>query len=146
MTAAAVLVRLAAASRAAVEVRSGADGGSGAGDVTATTDGGAVVLAEAGTWTPAGARPMRWRAVSRWRAQGAALAVEHLRQEAPARVVLDLGPDGVWAGREPHACGADLYAVGLRIVGDALEVTWTVSGPRKSARVVTRYGGPGLAP
>ncbi len=142
MTAAAVLARLAASTDVAVEVWAGAEGGSGTGSVAVATDGPTVVLTEAGVWAPAGARPMRWRAVARWRAEGAALAVEHVRQGTPALAVLDRGPDGAWAGREPHVCGADRYTAALRLDGGAVEVTWTIAGPRKAARVVTRYAGP----
>ncbi len=138
-TAADVLARLAASTGAAVEVRAGADVGSGTGAVTATADGAVVVLTEAGVWAPTGGRPMRWRAVSRWHAEGAALAVEHVRQGAPARAVLDCGPDGTWAARAVHVCGADGYAATVRLGPRSVEVAWTISGPRKAAHVVTRY-------
>ncbi len=136
-----MLARLARAATARVEVSSEAGvSGTGAGTVQATREGGVVVLAEAGEWAPAGGRAMRWRASSRWRAQGAALAVEHVRQGTPARAVLDWA-DGAWVGREPHVCGQDLYSCTVRPDGDALAVAWTISGPCKAARVVTRYAG-----
>ena len=138
----AVLARLARATAAGVEVSSDTGvAGSGDGTVEAGWEGAEVVLAETGEWAPAGGRPMRWRASSRWRAEGAALAVEHVRQGTPATAVLDLGPDGTWVGREPHLCGRDLYACTVRRDGDALAVAWTISGPCKAARVVTRYAG-----
>ena len=137
----AVLARLAAATRAAVEVRAGAGGGgNGVGRVEGTRDGDAVVVAESGEWAYDGGRPMRWRAVSRWRAEGPALAVEHVRQGTPARAVLDRQPDGRWLGRAPHRCGGDEYRAALDVSpGGGVTVTWTVSGPCKAAEIVTRY-------
>ena len=140
MTAREVLARLAAATRAEVAVRQGAGaGGEGEGTASASGDGGAVVVAETGEWRYGDARPMRWRAVSRWRADGEALAVEHVRQGTPARAVLDRQPGGRWQARAPHACGDDLYVAALECDADAVVVTWTVSGPCKSARITTRY-------
>ena len=82
---------------------------------------------------------MRWRAVSRWRVEGEALAVAQLRQGAPASAVLDRRPDGTWAGRQAHVCGADRYAVSLRLGPEAVVITWTVDGPVKADAVETRY-------
>ena len=139
VVAADVLARLAAAHSADVEVEAG-DGwhGSGTGAVRVEHDGDVLVVSEAGVWGPDGARPMRWRATSRWRLDGAALAVEHVRQGEPAAAVLDDG-GAEWTCRAPHRCGADCYTVTLRIVGEAVVVAWAVSGPRKADRVVTRY-------
>ncbi|PAP75212.1 DUF6314 family protein [Rubrivirga marina] len=139
MSAADVLARLAAARSADVEVWAG-DGwhGSGTGAVRVERDGDGLVLSEAGVWGPDGSRPMRWRAASRWRLDGEALAVEHVRQGVPAAAVLDA--DGAhWAARAPHACGADWYSVGLTIEADAVVVTWTARGPNKDDRITTRY-------
>ena len=140
MTADEVLARLAAATRAQVTVRPGAGaGGGGAGTADATHDGGALVVSESGEWTYGDGRPMRWRAVSRWHAEGDALAVEHVRQGKPARAVLDRQPDGRWQARAPHLCGEDLYVAELTCSADDVVVTWTVSGPCKQARITTRY-------
>ena len=139
MSAAEVLALLGAATGASVEVWAGAGwAGSGVGAVTVADDDGVLVVTEAGVWPPGGARPMRWRAVSRWRAEGAALAVDHVRQGTPAAAVLDA--DGArWAARAPHLCGPDRYDVALELDGDGVVVTWTVSGPCKADRVRTRY-------
>ena len=140
MSAPEILARLAAARSADVEVWAGAGWrGSGTGAVTVAHDGDVLVLTEAGVWAPDGARPFRWRAASRWRLDGAALAVEHVRQGIPARAVLDRQPDGAWVGREAHRCGDDRYSVTLRLDGAAVEVAWTIAGPCKAARVTTRY-------
>lgn len=134
-----VLARLGASTDANVEVWAGAGwAGSGTGAVRAAHDGDVLVLSEAGVWAPDGARPMRWRAVSRWWAEGAALAVEHVRQGTPASAVLDADGDR-WAGRQPHVCGADRYEVSLHLDAGGVVVAWTVSGPCKADRVVTRY-------
>ena len=135
-----VLARLARASTADVEVRAGAGwAGSGTGAVTVREDGGALVVAEAGVWGPDGARPMRWRAETRWRLDGAALDVEHVRQGQPATAVLDAAAAGRWTARAPYLCGQDRYTVALEVEPDAVVVTWTVSGPCKADRVRTRY-------
>ena len=140
MTADHVLARLADATRTLVAVRSGVGmGGEGEGTVEVSRDGDALVVSESGEWTYGDGRPMRWRAVSRWRAQGGALAVEHVRQGTPARAVLDRQPDGRWQSRAPHACGEDLYVAEVMTDADAVVVTWTISGPCKQARVTTRY-------
>jgi hypothetical protein len=47
--------------------------------------------------------------------------------------------DGAWVGRAPYVCGADRYAISLRLGPEAVEVTWTVDGPRQAETVVTRY-------
>ena len=139
MTAPDVLARLAAAVGVRLEVTAGAGwAGSGAGAVTVATDGPGVVVSEVGTWAVGGARPMRWTARSRWRAEGAALAVEHDRQGVPAAAVLDLA-DGRWRARVPHVCTPDTYDVALWTEPDAVVVAWTVTGPRKDDRIVTRY-------
>ena len=139
MSAPEILARLAAARSADVEVWAGAGWrGSGTGAVTVAHDGDVLVLSEAGVWAPDGARPFRWRAASRWRLDGAALAVEHVRQGTPAAATLD-DRGAEWAGRAPHLCGADRYTVTLRTEGEAVVVAWTVSGPCKADRVVTRY-------
>jgi hypothetical protein len=137
--AAEVLDRLAAARSADVEVWAG-DGwhGSGTGAVRVERDGDALVVSEAGVWGPDGSRPMRWRASSRWRLDGDALAVEHVRQGVPAAAVLD-GDGARWAARAPHACGADWYSVDLTLEADAVVVTWTARGPQKDDRITTRY-------
>ena len=135
-----VLARLGATSRADLTVRTGqGSGGSGTGTATVTCEGDALVVTEVGSWAYAGGSPMRWRAVSRWRADGDALAVEHLRQGEPAVAVLDRRPDGTWLGREAHLCGPDRYEAALDVGPEALTVTWTVSGPCKAARITTRY-------
>ncbi|WP_143537387.1 DUF6314 family protein [Rubrivirga sp. SAORIC476] len=121
-------------------LRSGAGwAGEGTGTVDATWDGDVLVMTEAGTWAADGGRPMRWRASSRWWVEGAALAVEILRQDVPASAVLDLGVCGAWVGRAPFVCAPDRYAVSLRLGPEAVEVTWTVEGPSKADRVVSRY-------
>ena len=130
-----VLARLAAARRVGFRV----DGvGAGEGSVAAVRAGDALVLTAEGTWAPDG-RPVRWRAVSRWRAEGEALAVAWVRPVEWARVLLDRQPGGGWAGRAPHVCGDDRYAAALRIDGEGAEVAWTIWGPHKSTRVVLRY-------
>ena len=134
-----VLGRLAEAASATVEVRSETGAGSGAGAVEAARLGDAVELAETGTWAFADGRPMRWRAASRWRADGHALAVEHVRQGTPARAVLDRAPDGRWRARADHVCGDDRYGATLDVSPDAVTVTWTVRGPCKQAQITTRY-------
>ncbi|MEM1115462.1 MAG: DUF6314 family protein [Bacteroidota bacterium] len=135
-----VLARLGAATRATVEVRAGQGaGGTGAGTATVTVDGDTVVIAEAGTWATAASGPMRWRAVSRWQAEGEALAVEHVRQGEPARAVLDRQADGTWRARAPYLCGQDRYEAALDAGPEAVAMTWTISGPCKAARIVTRY-------
>lgn len=141
MTAEAILARLADATVAAVAVQSGSagTGGEGVGAARVTREGAVVVVSDAGEWTYGRGRPMRWRAVSRWWAEGDALAVEHVRQGTPARAVLDRQPDGRWVGRAPHLCGDDLYHATLVVTADAVSVAWTISGPSKSARIVTRY-------
>ena len=141
VTADAILARLAEATDAAVTVRSGSagTGGHGAGAVQVVTEAGVVVVSETGEWTYGDGRPMRWRATSRWWADGAALAVEHVRQGTPARAILDCQPDGQWLGRAPHACGDDLYSVHLGTEAGEVAVTWTISGPCKAARIMTRY-------
>ena len=134
-----VLARLAAATAVEVEVASGAGwSGTGRGTVTAERDGGAVVVSEAGTWAPSGARPMRWTAESRWWAEGDALALEHRRPGVSASAVLDW-TGRRWTARAPHVCPPDAYDVTLAVEGGQLVVAWTVTGPRKSDRVVTRY-------
>ncbi len=138
MTARDVLDRLASATRAAITVRS-QEAGRGQGVVQSATEAGEVVVSEAGEWAYGAGRPMRWRAVSRWHARGGALAVEHLRQGAPARAVLDRQPDGQWLGRAPHRCGDDLYSVRLGTEAGEVAVTWTIAGPSKATRIVTRY-------
>ena len=140
MTAADVLARLAASTTAVRTMRSGTRlVGEGTGTVATVADGSTLVLTETGSWAPGDGPLMRWRAVSRWHAEGASLAVAHLRQGAPASAVLDRRPDGTWVGRRPHVCGADRYAVSLRLGPEAVEVTWTVDGPAKADVVATRY-------
>lgn len=135
-----ILARLGAATRTTVEVRSGQGaGGTGEGTATVTREGDTLVVTEAGTWATSASGPVRWRAVSRWRAEGEALAVEHVRQGEPAVAVLDRGEDGVWTGRAPYLCGPDRYEATLEPGPEAVTVTWTVSGPCKAARITTRY-------
>lgn len=135
-----VLERLGRASTADVEVWAGAGwAGSGTGAVTVWEAGGALVVSEAGVWGPDGARPMRWRAETRWRLDGDGLGVEHVRQGTPATATLDRDAVGRWAARAPHRCGPDRYDVTLELEPDAVVVTWTVSGPCKADRVRTRY-------
>ena len=135
-----VLARLGATTRATVEVRAGQGAsGTGEGTATASREGDVLVVTEAGTWTYAGGTPMRWRAVSRWRAEGGALAVEHVRQGESAVAVLNRQPDGTWRARAPYLCGQDRYEAALKVTPEAVRVTWTVSGPCKAARTVTQY-------
>jgi len=131
-----VLARLAAATKAALRVEGV---GEGTGTVAPSRDGDTWVLTAAGTWAPDG-RPVRWRAVSRWRVEGAALSVAWVRPGAWARAVLDDHGGGVWVGRTPHVCGADRYAASLRLGPDVVEVAWAIRGPAKASRVVTRFG------
>ena len=139
MTAQAVLARLADATDVRVEVASG-DGwtGAGRGVVKTRRDGEGVVVAEAGTWAAGGGRPMAWTAEARWWAEGPALAVEHRRQGTPASAVLDW-TGGRWRARTPHLCAPDAYDVTLWADADGVAVAWTVTGPRKDDRIVTRY-------
>lgn len=139
LEAAAVLARLAEARTVTIRVRTETGGGSGEGSVEVARLGDAVELAETGSWALGDGRPMRWRAVSRWRAEGAALAVEHVRQGTPARAVLDRAPDGRWRARADHVCGQDLYRAALDVSDDAVTVTWTIRGPCKQAQITTRY-------
>ena len=139
MTAEGVLARLAAAVGVRLEVEAGAGwAGAGEGGVSAACDGAVLVVSESGTWAPEGGRPMRWTARSRWRTEGAALAVAHDRQGVPASAVLD-GDGRQWTARTPHLCAPDAYSVALAVMPDEIVVTWTVTGPRKDDRIVTRY-------
>lgn len=139
MTAAEVLARLAEAVGVRLEVTAGTGWtGQGEGAVETRRQRGAVVVTESGTWAPEGGRPMRWTARSRWRADGDALAVEHYRQGVPASATLD--PAGrQWRARAPHPCPPDAYDVALAVAPGEVVVTWTVTGPRKDDRIVTRY-------
>ena len=139
MTAAEALARLAAATAVTVEVWAGAGwAGRGEGAVSAVRDGAGWRIEEAGTWALEGSRPMRWTARSRWWAEGAALAVEHDRPGVPASAVLDWAGGG-WQARAPHLCPPDAYGLAVWPEADALAVVWTVTGPHKADRIVTRY-------
>ena len=147
MTAAEVLDRLAQAVGARLEVTAGA-GWTGWGEGTVEVDRqrasddasqrGGVIVTETGTWAPDGARPMRWTARSRWWVEGDALAVEHHRQGVPASATLDQ-TDRQWQARTPHRCPPDAYDVALAVTPGEVVVTWTVTGPLKDYRIVTRY-------
>ena len=135
-----ILTRLAAATQVTRTLRSGTGWtGEGTGSVGAVWDGDVLVLTEAGTWAADGGRPMRWRASSRWWAEGGALAVEVQRQDAPASAVLDRRAGGAWVGRAPFVCAPDRYVVSLHLRAEAVEVTWRVDGPVKADAVASRY-------
>ncbi len=152
MTAADVLARLAEAVGVGLEVTAGA-GWTGRGEGTvqierqrASDDAsqrGALLVTETGTWAIDGGRPIRWTAQSQWWADGDALAVEHHRQGVPASATLDR-TGRQWQARMPHRCPPDAYDVALAVTPSEVVVTWTVTGPRKRDRVVTRYRPRGL--
>lgn len=114
--------------------------GTGTGTVEAAWDGPVLVVLESGEWALEGGRPMRWQSSSRWHVEGDSLAVEHTRQDEPAQAVLEVGPDGVWRGQKPWLCGADAYSVEVFVGLEGVEVSWTIQGPKKASRTVTRYG------
>ena len=139
MTAAQVLARLAEAVGVRLAVTSGAGWtGRGEGTVEVDRQQSAVLVTETGTWAVDGGRPMRWTARSRWWAEGAALAVEHRRQGVPASAVLDQ-TDRQWRARAPHRCSPDAYDLALAVTPGEVVVVWTVTGPHKNDRIVTRY-------
>ncbi|MGB3542317.1 DUF6314 family protein [Rubrivirga sp.] len=138
MTATEVLARLASSRTASIRIE-GEVRGTGTGTVEVVLEGATVVLVDVGTWT-LGGHSVRWRSSSRWRVCGNALEVERVRQGESARVVLEVGPDGVWRSVEAWICGFDAYSVGVTVLEDAVEVVWTIRGAAKASRTVTRYG------
>jgi len=138
-SAASIVARLAAATRASVEVRTDAGaGGAGEGAVTVERDGDVLVVSEAGEWT-FGGRPIRFRATTRWQIDGDTLVVDHVRQGEPAHLVLEREPGVRWRSREAWRCGSDRYEVAVEVDPEAVTVVWVISGPCKGSHIATRY-------
>lgn len=113
--------------------------GTGSGGVTVLEPAeGVIVFEEAGRWRSLAQVERRFRNVFRWSVVGAHLRLEHLRFGTTRPVFLfDLCPQssGEWREISPHQCGKDRYTACLRLVGDQVQVSWQIQGPRKQESI-----------
>ncbi len=119
--------------------------GSGRGTVqTESPEPGVLLFLESGDWRPRGAaRAIRFNNVYRWQLlDDAGLQLEHLRRGADHAVHLfDLGCETPtrWRSRSAHRCGDDRYSATLDLADVALELRWSIVGPRKHEDLRYRY-------
>jgi hypothetical protein len=105
---------------------------------------GVLLFRESGEWIPRGAaRPIRFNNIYRWqRLDDDTLRLEHLRFGADRAVHLfDLACStrAHWQSRSPHVCGDDRYSATLDLGDAALELRWSIVGPRKHEDIRYRY-------
>ncbi|MCM2971519.1 DUF6314 family protein [Larsenimonas suaedae] len=118
--------------------------GEGKGQVrTQLNEAGAVLhFFEQGTFKPAQTQSIKSRNVFRWELNDHHLALYHERRGPENAVFLfDLMAvsDHSLQTRSPHLCGQDVYDATLTLHDTHLELIWSISGPRKSERLVYRY-------
>jgi hypothetical protein len=118
--------------------------GSGAGAVFVDLAGSDVlVFSESGIWRPIRGRESRFTNVFRWTILGpSSVRLEHLRFGPNNPVHLfDLGvrTDGAWVPDDPHVCIQDCYSADLEIEDDGVDVSWSISGPKKMESIRYEY-------
>lgn len=117
--------------------------GNGQAQVTPRTDHDGIRLFESGHFTPMGtATSVAFRNVYRWQDGGSRLSLWHERFGAEAPVWLfDLvaTDHDTLVAAVPHHCGNDDYSALLRLVDDGIDLTWTITGPRKNDTLRYRY-------
>lgn len=97
-----------------------------------------LIFEESGRWQPHHTQDLPFSNVFRWSLVAETLRLEHLRFGAQYPVFLfDLvqGKDGTWREISPHACGEDYYSGKLSIIGQQVELQWTIKGPRKNESI-----------
>jgi Family of unknown function (DUF6314) len=117
----------------------------GTGSVTIDTTGGdGLVIRERGRWTGPHGVGAHFTDALRWTldTEMAALRLEHVRHgpdEPVPLVELVADHEGGLTPLGPHLCGEDRYEGSVRLVEDAVLVTWRVTGPQKNQEIVRRY-------
>lgn len=119
--------------------------GEGAGQVEVTVIGdSSLTFTERGTWVVESGRQLDFNNAYRWtfdRDVGT-VRLEHLRYD-PAQPVflLELAPtdESGFESISPHRCGEDVYAATVRFADDAVDLRWSVKGPKKDAVIRCTY-------
>lgn len=99
-----------------------------------------ITFVESGTWQPEAGRELVFSNVFRWSRSdsGESIRLEHLRRGSANPITLfDLVPrdKDSWHSATPHVCGDDLYSADLTTGLRAIELLWTVRGPKKNEEI-----------
>lgn len=138
----ALLLRLARVTRFRTVAR-GDDGdttieGDAAVDAAATR----IAILERGSLVTLAGSRLDTRNAIIWTRDGDAIGVSHDRFGPDRAVALvrlrEVGP-GECASEAPHLCGDDQYACKVRLHDDAIEIVWSIVGPRKRMTLTTIY-------
>lgn len=127
------------------DVTTGTFQAQGTGSVAVETVGGSGLLVrERGRWTDPRGAGAHFTDALRWTldTDGGVLRLEHMRhgpEKAVPLLELVADGDGLLTPLAPHLCGEDRYDGSVRTVAGVVEVTWKVTGPKKSVEIVRRY-------
>lgn len=103
---------------------------------------------ESGIWTTMEGRSFDFRNTTEWRVDRhvPSLCLFHLRRGAGAPVhlaTLAVRPGEEVLTRDVHRCGEDEYRLNLQRHPGKIQLTWTISGPRKNQQIHITYREPG---
>ncbi len=105
-------------------------------------DASSLLFRESGSWTTPHGKEIAFHNVYRWKLEGNAIHLEHLRFGADAPVFLfaleAVGP-GRLASSCPHVCAEDRYRAVMEL-GESLRLCWTVKGPAMAETIDYQYG------
>ncbi len=122
------------------ETKSGWNGAGRGSVVVAQPDPNTTTFVESGSWQPEEGRELVFSNVFRWSRSdsGKSIRLEHLRHGHANPVYLfALVPNDrdSWHTATPHVCRDDLYSAEMAIGRDAIELLWTVTGPKKNEKI-----------
>lgn len=104
--------------------------------VVASPSNDVLVFTESGNWQPIRGRQTRFSNVFRWTMLGPdSIRLEHLRFGIDYPVYLfDLGlaAEETWIPVSPHLCQKDCYSASLRLHEKGVDMSWSITGPKKS--------------
>ena len=117
--------------------------GSGTVDV-GHPDANTITFAETGTWVSAAGRKLNFSNVYRWSLNKSSrqIRLEHLRFGPSNPLYLfDLEPlsECSWKSVSPHVCRDDRYSATMIILPDEIELSWTITGPKKDDTIEYTY-------
>lgn len=116
--------------------------GEGGGSVVVESNEQVLIFNEQGKWKSPTGQDFSFKNCYRWTFTSVGLQLEHLRLGIHNPVLLvELQSSGSnrWESLKPHICGDDLYSGILRVRDGIIELSWSVTGPRKCETLINIY-------
>jgi len=105
-------------------------------------DNGSLIFRESGSWTNPKGKEIAFHNTYRWKLEGRAIHLEHLRFGLDAPVflfALEAVEPGKLVSSCPHVCAEDRYRAIVEL-GEPLRLCWTIKGPAMDETIEYQYG------